>query len=70
MTEVSPLQWVKSTYSDNGGTCVEWSPSYANATGIVPLRDSKRADGPVLRVSTAAFAGLVVGLKARNLGTI
>ncbi|MEE1791627.1 DUF397 domain-containing protein, partial [Streptomyces sp. BE308] len=21
------LHWVKSSYSDNGGTCVEWAPS-------------------------------------------
>ncbi|MFF3557139.1 DUF397 domain-containing protein [Streptomyces tsukubensis] len=52
--------WVKSTYSGpDGGTCVEWIPSYASATGIVPVRDSKRADGPVLMVSSDAFAGLV-----------
>ncbi|ANW21874.1 DUF397 domain-containing protein [Streptomyces clavuligerus] len=57
MTE--PLNWIKSSYSGNGGTCVEWAPSYASAAGVVPVRDSKCADGPVLMVSSEAFAGLV-----------
>ncbi|MGV9312852.1 DUF397 domain-containing protein [Streptomyces sp. NPDC003691] len=62
--------WVKSSYSDNGGTCVEWAPAHAAATGTVPLRDSKRADGPVLRVSASAFAGFVQAVKADGLGIV
>ncbi|MFJ6659505.1 DUF397 domain-containing protein [Streptomyces sp. NPDC091377] len=59
-TDSSPLRWVKSSYStDNGGSCVEWAPANVTTTGIVPVRDSKRADGPVLTVSIQAFAGLV-----------
>ncbi|ANW18167.1 DUF397 domain-containing protein [Streptomyces clavuligerus] len=54
-----PLNWLKSSYSSNGGECVEWAPSYASTTGVVPVRDSKQADGPVLMVSADAFAGLV-----------
>ncbi|MGW5675288.1 DUF397 domain-containing protein [Streptomyces sp. NPDC003860] len=57
MTE--PLRWVKSSYSNNGGSCVEWTPDHASATGLVPVRDSKRPAGPVLLVSTGAFAGLI-----------
>ncbi|MFI1825081.1 DUF397 domain-containing protein [Streptomyces sp. NPDC020412] len=57
MTE--SLRWVKSSYSNNGGTCVEWAPDHASATGLVPVRDSKRPTGPVLLVSTNAFAGLI-----------
>ncbi|ANW19312.1 DUF397 domain-containing protein [Streptomyces clavuligerus] len=52
--------WVKSTHSGpDGGECVEWAPSYASVHGVVPVRDSKRSDGPVLMVSAAAFTGLV-----------
>ncbi|MEU3603107.1 DUF397 domain-containing protein [Streptomyces sp. NPDC006798] len=52
--------WVKSSYSGNdGGQCIEWAPGYASVTGVVPVRDSKREDGPVLMVSASAFAGLV-----------
>ncbi|ANW19383.1 DUF397 domain-containing protein [Streptomyces clavuligerus] len=53
------LRWQKSSYSGNGGVCVEWAPSYALAHGVVPVRDSKRSDGLVLMVSAAAFTGLV-----------
>ncbi|MFE0422160.1 DUF397 domain-containing protein [Streptomyces sp. NPDC058953] len=54
------MRWVKSTRStDNGGSCVEWAPNHVSATGTVPVRDSKRPNGPVLMVSPAAFAGLV-----------
>ncbi|MFD5553144.1 DUF397 domain-containing protein [Streptomyces sp. NPDC127068] len=55
----SPTQWVKSSYSGNGGQCVEWAPFNAPTTGIIPVRDSKNPNGPVLNVSVPAFAGLV-----------
>ncbi|MFD8939878.1 DUF397 domain-containing protein [Streptomyces sp. NPDC059578] len=54
-----PLEWIKSSYSNNGGQCVEWAPSNKSATGIVPVRDSKNPTGPVLMLSSDAFAGLV-----------
>ncbi|MEU9608836.1 DUF397 domain-containing protein [Streptomyces sp. NPDC048057] len=57
MTE--SLRWVKSSYSENGGQCIEWAPSHTSSTGVVPVRDSKRPTGPVLLVSADAFAGLV-----------
>ncbi|MET8831013.1 DUF397 domain-containing protein [Streptomyces sp. NPDC004610] len=45
-------QWVKSTYSGGeGGQCFEWSPAYAIATGIVPVRDSKNPEGQPLAFS-------------------
>ncbi|MEU0297474.1 DUF397 domain-containing protein, partial [Streptomyces microflavus] len=40
-TETTTQQWVKSSYSDNGGSCVEWAPHTATTTGLVPVRDSK-----------------------------
>lgn len=54
-----PLEWHKSSYSTNGGNCVEWAPGHASVTGIVPVRDSKVTDGPVLMLTSDAFAGLV-----------
>ncbi|MGW1281468.1 DUF397 domain-containing protein [Streptomyces tsukubensis] len=63
------LDWTKSSYSGGGGSCVEWAPEHASATGTVPVRDSKCAEGPVLMVSVGAFAGLVAGVKADGLGT-
>lgn len=60
--------WVKSMYSGGeGGNCVEWSPAHAHAHGVVPVRDSKVVDGPVLMVSPEAWAGLVTAVRdARN----
>ncbi|MFE2045767.1 DUF397 domain-containing protein [Streptomyces sp. NPDC059477] len=67
-TNSPSLRWVKSSYStQNGGSCVEWAPEYATATGMVPVRDSKRTDGPVLTVSVGAFAGLVVLARSVDL---
>ncbi|MFJ6659503.1 DUF397 domain-containing protein [Streptomyces sp. NPDC091377] len=59
-----PLHWIKSSYSGNGGTCVEWAPANATTTGIVPIRDSKDPHGPVLTVSVQAFTGLVTLARA------
>ncbi|MER6914794.1 DUF397 domain-containing protein [Streptomyces sp. NPDC000594] len=60
MTSESPsLHWFKSSYSGQGGQCVEITADLALSHGIVPVRDSKRPDGPVLMVTATAFAGLV-----------
>ncbi|MGW4201127.1 DUF397 domain-containing protein [Streptomyces sp. NPDC004726] len=64
---IEPPVWVKSSYSGQGGTCVEWAPAYASATGIVPVRDSKRPTGPVLMVPQDAFAGLVTLARSTEL---
>ncbi|MGW4031044.1 DUF397 domain-containing protein [Streptomyces sp. NPDC004838] len=64
---IEPPVWVKSSYSGQGGTCVEWAPAYASATGIVPVRDSKRPNGPVLMVPQDAFAGLVTLARSTEL---
>ncbi|MFF0263848.1 DUF397 domain-containing protein [Streptomyces microflavus] len=66
-TETTTQQWVKSSYSDNGGTCVEWAPHTATTTGIVPVRDSKNTTGPVLSIPAAAFSAFVTGVKAGEL---
>ncbi|MFE3094528.1 DUF397 domain-containing protein [Streptomyces sp. NPDC059248] len=67
-TTESP-RWFKSSYSNNGGTCVEIATNLAIPHGIVPVRDSKRPGGPVLTVTANAFAGLVTGIKTGDLGT-
>ncbi|MEU2789408.1 DUF397 domain-containing protein [Streptomyces sp. NPDC007100] len=60
-----PAQWAKSSYtSAEGGNCLEWSPSTAEATGTVPVRDSKHPRGPVLAFPADAFADFVDGVKA------
>ena len=54
-------QWRKSSYSGvNNGDCVEVSHDFP---GIVPVRDSKLAHGPILVASEAAWNVLVGHIK-------
>ncbi|MFF9790346.1 DUF397 domain-containing protein [Streptomyces bacillaris] len=57
-------RWFTSSYSDNGGDCVEVAVNLAASQGIVPVRDSKAVDGPVVGVRTAAFSAFVAGVQA------
>lgn len=65
MTTESP-RWLKSSYSDNGGNCVEVAANLAASRGVVPVRDSKTADGPVLNLTAIAFASFVTSLKSET----
>ncbi|MDX3400131.1 DUF397 domain-containing protein [Streptomyces anthocyanicus] len=50
-------RWRKSTYSNGqGGDCVEVAHG---VPGVIPLRDSKVADGPVIVVGSAAWTEFV-----------
>ncbi|MER5981486.1 DUF397 domain-containing protein [Streptomyces sp. NPDC001787] len=66
----SPLHWAKSSYSGNGGTCVEWAPPNTSASGVVPVRDSKRPRGPILAFPSDAFASFVAGVKAGEFDAV
>lgn len=61
--DLTLAEWVKSSYSNgNEGECVEWAPGVAAASGVVPVRDSKRASGPVLVFPAASWAAFTVSL--------
>ncbi|MFB6591583.1 DUF397 domain-containing protein [Streptomyces diastaticus] len=61
------LRWHKSSYSANGGDCVEVATNLVAPHGIVPVRDSKVQSGPVLTVPATAFSSFVAGVKAGTL---
>lgn len=61
-------RWHKSSYSSNGGDCIEVAANLAVLHGVVPLRDSKNPSGPVLNTSAASFASFVAGVKAGEFG--
>ncbi|MEU6485092.1 DUF397 domain-containing protein [Streptomyces sp. NPDC046887] len=63
MTTESP-RWYTSSYSDNGGACVEVATNLVPTRGTVPVRDSKVPGGPVLGFRAEAFAAFVGGVKA------
>ncbi|MFD8965023.1 DUF397 domain-containing protein [Streptomyces sp. NPDC059568] len=71
MTTESP-RWFTSSYSGNGGQCIEVAANLATSRGVVPVRDSKNPSGPVLNIPAGAFASFVEGVKAdeftRTLG--
>ena len=58
--ELSATTWIKSSYSgENGGNCLEVAPEVAS---VVPVRDSKNPDGPVLLVQRSAWAAFVASV--------
>ncbi|MFJ2955382.1 DUF397 domain-containing protein [Streptomyces sp. NPDC087270] len=63
MTTAFPC-WFTSSYSANGGQCVEVAANLAASRGVVPVRDSKDPGGPVLAFPADAFALFVAGVKA------
>ncbi|MFF4601882.1 DUF397 domain-containing protein [Streptomyces sp. NPDC001339] len=63
MTEPETLQWVKSSYSNNGGSCVEWAPAHAMATDVVPVRDSKDPHGAALTFPASSWSAFVAAVK-------
>ncbi|TQE28093.1 DUF397 domain-containing protein [Streptomyces ipomoeae] len=53
--------WIKSSHSgDNGGNCIEIAPGIPN---VVPVRDSKNPDGPVLVLNRSAWASFVAAVR-------
>ncbi|WP_066950871.1 DUF397 domain-containing protein [Streptomyces lushanensis] len=66
MTTESP-RWFTSSYSDNGGNCVEVAANLATSHGVVPVRDSKNPSGPVLDIPARAFTSFVASVKTNDL---
>lgn len=66
MTSDSP-RWFKSSYSDNGGACVEVATR--DGSGVVPVRDSKDPSGPALTFTSTAWASFVSGVRKGDFPT-
>jgi uncharacterized protein DUF397 len=59
--DLSRATWQTSTYSNNGGACIQVASS---ASGVVAVRDSKDPDGPALAFTPGqwmAFTSTVKG---------
>ncbi|MFJ4896147.1 DUF397 domain-containing protein [Streptomyces sp. NPDC088727] len=69
MTTESP-RWFKSSYSENGGQCIEVAANLVDSLDIVPVRDSKEPTGPVLNVAAGSFASFVAGVRTDAFGTV
>lgn len=62
--------WFTSSYSANGGNCIEVAANLAASRGIVPVRDSKVVDGPVVAVPAHAFAAFVAGVRGGTFDAV
>ncbi|WP_275557627.1 DUF397 domain-containing protein [Streptomyces sp. 5-6(2022)] len=66
MTDISPLPWRKSSYSNgSGGNCIEMVELESGGTAV---RDSKDPGGPVIGVSHRAWADFVAAVRGGRLG--
>ncbi|MGW4915218.1 DUF397 domain-containing protein [Streptomyces albidoflavus] len=63
MTTETPV-WFTSSYSNNGGECVEVAINLVASHGTVPVRDTKLQGSPVLTVPAMSFSAFVAGVKA------
>ncbi|WP_433855728.1 DUF397 domain-containing protein [Streptomyces kronopolitis] len=63
-------RWFKSSYSSNGGNCIEVAANLVASRGVVPVRDSKDTCGPVLSFRSDSFSSFVAGVKAGEFGAV
>ncbi|MEU3573335.1 DUF397 domain-containing protein [Kitasatospora sp. NPDC036755] len=61
------LDWFKSSYSSNGGQCIEVSDSMP---GVVPVRDSKDPEGPSLAFPVGAWSSFVIAVRSGEFGDV
>ncbi len=64
-TELSRAIWRRSTYSNNGGNCVEVA---TNLPGVVAIRDSKDPEGPALIFTPTEWGEFVSGVRDGEIG--
>jgi hypothetical protein len=63
--DLSTAVWRKSSYSNgNGGSCLEVADGLP---GIVPVRDSKNPDGPILQLPASPWSTFVTAVRTYEL---
>ncbi|MFI8940644.1 DUF397 domain-containing protein [Streptomyces syringium] len=60
------VSWRKSSYSTNGGNCLEWAPAHI-PTGTVPIRDSKNPHGPALLFPVRSWRAFISAVNEDRL---
>ncbi|MGW1175679.1 DUF397 domain-containing protein [Kitasatospora sp. NPDC002543] len=63
--DVTGASWSKSSYSGNGGQCVEVAVGFPN---LMPVRDSKDPQGPALVFPAEAWASFVTAVRSGEFG--
>ncbi|MFE6749063.1 DUF397 domain-containing protein [Kitasatospora purpeofusca] len=67
---IAEPQWFTSSYSSNGGDCIEVARNLASRTGVVPVRDSKDIEGPALTFLAEAWRSFLSAVRAGEFGII
>ena len=65
--DLTGARWRKSSYSDNGGQCIEVAPGFA---GVMPVRDSKDPEGPALVFPAGAWQAFVDAAVRGEFGAV
>jgi len=65
--DLDQAAWRKSTFSGNQGNCLEVADGFP---GVMPVRDSKDPDGPVLTFSAGSSAAFVASVKAGDFPSV
>lgn len=68
MTTENP-RWYKSSYSENGGQCIEVAANLVASRGVVPVRDSKDPHGPALMFDPTAWSSFVSAVRRGDFPT-
>ncbi|MFH8684637.1 DUF397 domain-containing protein [Streptomyces lydicus] len=58
---MSSALWRKSSYSTNGGECIEIADGMP---GLVPVRDSKDPQGPALFIPAGAWRTFITAVRS------
>ncbi|MFE4977989.1 DUF397 domain-containing protein [Kitasatospora sp. NPDC056651] len=65
--DLSDAAWFKSSYSNNGGSCVEVAPDFPS---LAPVRDSKDPDGPALIFPSEAWSSFLAAVRNGEFGEV
>jgi hypothetical protein len=64
---LAAARWVKASYSQQGGNCLEVAPGFP---GLAPVRDSKDPQGPALVFPAEAWASFVAAVRGGEFGDV
>lgn len=68
--DLSHAAWRKSSFSANGGNCVEIAEVYVRDSRAVAVRDSKNPHGSVLLFTPEEWRLFTAEVQARRVGLI
>ncbi|MEE1785209.1 DUF397 domain-containing protein [Streptomyces sp. SP17BM10] len=66
MDDLRKVTWCKSSYSTQGGNCIE----VGSLSNLVPVRDSKDPEGPALAFPVEAWSAFVAAVRSGEFGEV